>query len=146
MPIQDASTGDARWYTCAPDDVASTLGVDPAVGLSAARAEELLRANRPNAPPEEKPAPGWRRFLGQYRPYMQIILSVATVVSLLIQEWSTAAVLFALTLGNAVVGRHFWPMPVASPSSPSMRAMTSWSRGTIRRPAGRSVHTCPATR
>jgi P-type Ca2+ transporter type 2C len=103
-PIQDASTGDARWYTRAPDDVASTLGVDPTVGLSAARAEELLRANGRNALPEEKPVPGWQRFLGQYRPYMQIILSVATVVSLLFQEWSTAAVLFALTLGNAVVG------------------------------------------
>ena len=30
--------------------------------------------NGPNALPEEKPKPGWRRFLDQYRSYMQLIL------------------------------------------------------------------------
>jgi len=35
---------------------------------------------------------------------MQIILSVAAVVSLAIKEWSTAVLLLALTLLNAVVG------------------------------------------
>src|SRR5205807_4256093 len=48
--------------------------------------------------------PGWRRFLDEYRSYMQIILSAAAVVSLVIQQWSTAIILVALTLLNAVVG------------------------------------------
>ena len=43
-------------------------------GLSAAKAAELLQKNGPNALPAEKPKPGWRRFLGEYRSYMQIIL------------------------------------------------------------------------
>ena len=47
----------------------------------------------PNALPEEKPQARWRRFLDQYRTYMQIILLVAAVVSLAIKEWSTAAIL-----------------------------------------------------
>src|SRR5262249_41384973 len=87
-----------------PDEVAAVLEVDPAVGLTAARAAELLAANGPNALPEEKPKPGWRRFLGEYRSYMQIILVAAAVVSLVIKEWTTAVLLLLLTVLNAVVG------------------------------------------
>ncbi|MGW8971946.1 cation-translocating P-type ATPase [Streptomyces platensis] len=92
------------WYARSPQDVASELGVDPASGLSAARVVELLTANGPNALPEEKPSPAWRRFLGQYRSYMQLVLLAAAVVALLIAQWSTAILLLALTLLNAIVG------------------------------------------
>jgi hypothetical protein len=46
--------------------VAAALAAGPAVGLTAARAAELLAANGPDALPEEKPKPGWRRFLEEY--------------------------------------------------------------------------------
>ncbi|AOP45799.1 cation-translocating P-type ATPase [Streptomyces lydicus] len=92
------------WYTRSPQDVASELGVEPASGLSAARVAELLAVNGPNALPEEKPSPAWRRFIEQYRSYMQIVLVAAAVVSLLIAQWSTAILLIALTLLNAIVG------------------------------------------
>ncbi|MFC9822772.1 cation-translocating P-type ATPase [Streptomyces erythrochromogenes] len=95
--------GDA-WYTRTPEEVVAAFGVDPAVGLSAARAAELLTAHGPNALPEEKPTPAWRRFLAQYRSYMQIVLLAAAVVSLLIRERTTAILLIVLTLLNAVVG------------------------------------------
>ena len=51
------------WYTRPAAEVIAALQVDPAAGLSAARARELLDANGPNALPEEKAKPGWRRFL-----------------------------------------------------------------------------------
>ncbi|MFF3611594.1 cation-translocating P-type ATPase [Streptomyces sp. NPDC002580] len=92
------------WYARSPREVASAFGVDPASGLTAARAAELLAENGPNALPEEKPRPAWRRFVEQYRSYMQIVLVVAAVVSLAIAEWSTAILLVLLTLLNAVVG------------------------------------------
>ncbi|MFI1286420.1 cation-translocating P-type ATPase [Streptomyces sp. NPDC020858] len=92
------------WYTRAPEEVTAAFGVDPAVGLSAARAAELLAAHGPNALPEEKRTPAWRRFLLQYRSYMQIVLLAAAAVSLLIKEWTTAVLLIVLTLLNAVVG------------------------------------------
>jgi Ca2+-transporting ATPase len=98
------ATAGRNWYARSTDEVTTALGVDPAVGLTAARAAELLAAHGPNALPEEKPEPGWRRFLDQYRTYMQIILIVAAVVSLLVKEWSTAALLLALTVLNAVIG------------------------------------------
>ncbi|MFE2537014.1 cation-translocating P-type ATPase [Streptomyces sp. NPDC059371] len=92
------------WYAREPQDVASAFGVDPASGLTAARVAELLAENGPNTLPEEKPKPAWRRFVEQYRSYMQVVLLVAAVVSLAIAEWSTAILLVLLTLLNAVVG------------------------------------------
>ena len=92
------------WYSRSAEEVAALLGADPATGLTRARAAELLARDGPNALPEEKPPPGWRRFLDQYRSYMQIILVVAAVVSLAIEQWSTAGILVFLTVLNAVVG------------------------------------------
>jgi len=93
-----------RWYALDGDAVVQQLGVDPAAGLTAAKAAELLQKNGPNALPAEKPVPGWRRFLQQYTAYMQIILVAAAVVSFVIGEISTGAILIILTVFNAVVG------------------------------------------
>ncbi|HEY7104439.1 MAG TPA: HAD-IC family P-type ATPase [Mycobacteriales bacterium] len=94
----------AAWYSQSPDAVAAALRVDPAEGLSGEEAARRLAATGPNALPEEEPEPGWRRFLEQYRSYMQIILIAAAVVSALIAEWGTAVLLVALTVLNAVIG------------------------------------------
>ena len=57
--------------------MSSRLDVDPAEGLSAASAAELLQKNGPNALPAEATVPGWKQFLAQYQSYMQIILVAA---------------------------------------------------------------------
>jgi len=93
-----------RWYALSADEVAGRLAVDAAGGLSATTAAQRLQQNGPNSLPAEKAVPGWRRFLEQYRSYMQIILLIAAVVSLAIGEWSTGAVLALLTVVNAMVG------------------------------------------
>jgi len=92
------------WYGVAPEEVATRLGVDPTVGLTSERAAELLAEHGPNALPAEAQQPGWRRFLEQYRSYMQIILLAAAIVSLAIKEWSTGVLLILITVLNAVVG------------------------------------------
>src|SRR6476659_8110878 len=108
MTTQQVSTATGttavRWYALSADDVARRLSVDPVNGLTAMTAGERLRLNGPNALPAEKTVPGWRRFLDEYRSYMQIILLIAAVVSLAIGEWSTGAVLALLTVVNAMVG------------------------------------------
>ena len=103
---QSASSGKpgVLWYALNGTEVASVLGVDPAVGHSAERAAALLGAHGPNALPEEKAKPGWLRFVDQYRTYMQLILIVAAIVSAAVGEWNTAILLLALTLLNSVVG------------------------------------------
>jgi Ca2+-transporting ATPase len=95
--LRGATTTDGGWYARSPDVVAQALDVDPTAGLSAAAAADRLRENGPNALPEERPRPGWLRFLEQYRSYMQIILLAAAVVSLLIAEWGTAVLLLAFS-------------------------------------------------
>lgn len=115
------------WYTRAPEEVVAAFGVDPAVGLSAARAAELLAAHGPNSLPEEKRTPAWRRFLEQYRSYMQIVLVAAAVVSLLIEEWTTAILLIVLTLLNAVVG-----LRQEGKAESAMNALQSMMKATAR--------------
>jgi Ca2+-transporting ATPase len=121
------ATASQRWYARSPDEVAAALDVDPASGLSSARAAELLRANGPNALPEEKPKPGWRRFLDQYRSYMQLILVGAAVVSLVIKEWSTGVLLLVLTLLNAVIG-----LRQEGKAESAMNALKSMMKATAR--------------
>ena len=117
----------SHWYARPADAVAKDFGVDPAAGLTVGRAAELLSANGPNALPEEKPKPGWRRFLDEYRSYMQVILVAAAIVSLLIKEWSTAVLLLALTVLNAVVG-----MRQEGKAESAMNALKSMMKATAR--------------
>jgi P-type Ca2+ transporter type 2C len=132
MTVQADTTGRPAtagrdWYSRSPEEVAQALGVQVSAGLTAARAAELLSANGPNALPEEKPEPGWRRFVDQYRSYMQIILVAAAVVSALIKEWGTVVVLLALTVLNAVVG-----MRQEGKAESAMNALKSMMKATAR--------------
>ncbi len=124
---QNRVTADVAWYRRSSDEVTTELNVDPELGLPEARAAELLSSIGPNALPEEKPTPGWRRFLDEYRSYMQIILSVAAIVSLAIREWSTAVVLVALTVLNAVVG-----LRQQGKAESAMNALKSMMKATAR--------------
>jgi Ca2+-transporting ATPase len=100
----DPATADGRWYSVPAEETSSRLEVDPAVGLSSQRAAELLERDGPNELPAEAAVPGWRRFVDQYRTYMQIILVAAAIVSLAVKEWSTGVLLVLITILNAVVG------------------------------------------
>lgn len=93
-----------NWYSASPDDVKARLGVDPSVGLRSEQAADLLEQHGPNALPAEAAVPSWRRFLEQYRSYMQVILLAAAIVSLAIKEWSTGVLLILITVLNAGVG------------------------------------------
>ncbi|MET8450200.1 cation-transporting P-type ATPase [Streptomyces sp. NPDC005209] len=125
-PHERAADGPA-WYARPADEVAAAFGVLPSVGLSAQRAAELLRTNGPNALPEEKALPGWRRYLAQYRSYMQLVLVAAAVVSFLIAEWNTGILLVVLTILNAVIG-----MRQEGKAESAMNALKSMLKATAR--------------
>jgi P-type Ca2+ transporter type 2C len=103
QPRVDQATRTDVWYSGRPDEVIAKLAVDPAVGLSSQKASELLDRHGPNALPVEQQVPGWKRFVGQYRSYMQMILLGAAIVSLAIKEWSTGMLLLLITVVNAAV-------------------------------------------
>ncbi len=94
----------AHWYALEPAEVSKRLDVDPAKGLSAAKAAELLKANGPNALPAEPAVPGWTRFLAQYKSYMQIILVAAAVASMAIGQIATGVAVLLITALNALGG------------------------------------------
>ncbi|MET1154223.1 HAD-IC family P-type ATPase [Arthrobacter sp.] len=97
---------DKAWYSMTPEEVASELRVDPARGLSTEEARQRLQEYGPNALAAPKQEPVWKRFFKHYQDYMQIVLVVAAVVSLLIAEYGTAIGLALLTLFNAWLGYH----------------------------------------
>ncbi len=101
----ESSGTQPTWYTQTTEEVAHTLGVDPAQGLSAAEAQQRLQQVGPNALAAKKKEPGWRAFLRQYKDFMQIILIVAAVVNQIFTgDWSTTLLLVGLTIFNAVLG------------------------------------------
>ncbi|MEI2717852.1 MAG: HAD-IC family P-type ATPase [Candidatus Nanopelagicales bacterium] len=103
-PASARTSNTPAWYALSADETAQRLGVDPATGLTAAEAASRLAKDGPNELSAEKPTPGWKRFIGEYASYMQIILLGAGLVSFVIGEFSTGAVLLILTLLNAVIG------------------------------------------
>src|SRR4051812_39207656 len=115
------------WYARPPDAAATALEGDPATALAASAAAQRLRVDGPTALPEEKTKPGWRRFLDEYRSYMQVILVGAAVVSVLIQEWATAVLLVVLTVLNAVVG-----LRQAGKAESAMNALKSMMKASAR--------------
>lgn len=115
------------WFTLDTPELAARLGGDAERGLAAAEATERLARNGPNALPEEKQKPGWQRFLEEYRTFMQVILVGAGIVSLLIHEWSTAMLLFVLTVLNAVIG-----LREQGKAESAMNALTSMMKASAR--------------
>ena len=94
------------WWALPEAEVAKRLNVDPVRGLTEMEARQRLGTWGPNAIAEEEPEPVWKQFLKHYGDYMQIVLVVAAIVSLLIGEWGTAVGLALLTLFNAWLGYH----------------------------------------
>jgi Ca2+-transporting ATPase len=91
------------WHTLSVDDALREQGVDAATGLSQAEAEARLKKYGPNKFAATRKEPGYVAFLNQYRDPMQIVLLVAAIASLIIQQWSTALLLIVLTLFNALL-------------------------------------------
>jgi Ca2+-transporting ATPase len=94
------------WYTLTPEAVSKELQVDPTQGLSDAEATKRLEQYGPNSLTETKEEPTWRAFLRQYKDYMRIVLLAAALGSVLIGDYTTALVLFLLTVGSAYAGLY----------------------------------------
>jgi Ca2+-transporting ATPase len=106
VPAQ-APAPSVPWHAAAAADVCAALEVDPAVGLSATQVAGRRARYGPNALAAERPEPGWRAFLRQYQDLMQLVLVGAAVVSwIALGDVTTAVVVLALTVLNALMGLH----------------------------------------
>jgi Ca2+-transporting ATPase len=91
--------------------VTAALATDARRGLSPAEARARLDRHGRNELTAEKPVPAWRKFLGQFRDVLVILLLAATVISagLWLYEresaWPYEAMaIFAVVMLNAVMG------------------------------------------
>src|SRR5690554_5955914 len=75
-----------------------------AAGLSHADAQQRLASNGPNQLPETKAPSYLRRFFRQFHNVLIYVLLIATGVTLLLQHYVDAAVIFAVVLINALIG------------------------------------------
>ncbi len=98
---------DNTWYQKTVEDVAQAFGVDPQVGLSDSEVKQRLAQYGPNEMAEAPQVPGWKKFLAQYQDFMQTILLIAGLASIiLVQDIGTGLVLILLTVSNAIMGMH----------------------------------------
>ena len=107
MAEKDVNTVEIKeveWYRLGGEEATGRLEVDPKQGLSGAEIEQRTVKYGRNELAEKAKEPSWKQFLRQYSDYMQIMLLAGAVLSFLIQDYSTAAFLIALTLFNAVLG------------------------------------------
>ncbi|HET8987882.1 MAG TPA: cation-translocating P-type ATPase [Humibacillus sp.] len=93
------------------DEVASALGVDPSVGLSAVEARVRLAADGPNELRSKPPTPLWRKVIREFQDPLVYLLLAAIVISL--AAWVgegmsgvpvDAVVIAAIVLANAAIG------------------------------------------
>ncbi len=96
-----------NWYQKSVEEVARALDVDPDVGLSSDEAQKRLKQYGPNEMAEAPETPGWKKFLAQYKDFMQIILLIAGLASIiLVRDIGTGLLLILLTVFNAIMGMH----------------------------------------
>ena len=94
------------WYGISSEDATKKLGTSIDKGLSTTEAASRLLKYGRNILEEEKQKPAWLRFLEQYKSYMQIVLVIAALVSLFIQEYTTFLLLLLLTIFNSLLSYH----------------------------------------
>jgi Ca2+-transporting ATPase len=93
-----------QWHRLDAHDVAKRLATEVETGLSE---EEVSRRREQYGRNELKVKPGksaLARFLMEFNQPLMYILLVAAVVTLLLQKWVDAGVIFAVTLINATIG------------------------------------------
>ncbi len=112
MPTTARKASDANIaYVQAVGDVIKALNSDAGVGLTDEDVRSRLERYGRNELRAEKPTPAWRRFLGQFRNVLVIVLLVATAVSAALWALERDAALpyeaiaiFAVVLLNAAMG------------------------------------------
>ncbi len=103
--MAEPSAAQPNWYAQPVDEVARTLGVDPAKGLTAGEAQARLQKYGANKLAAKKKESGVAAFLRQYRDFMQIILLAAAIINqVFTHQLGTTLVLVGLTVFNAVLG------------------------------------------
>ncbi|MBF2035262.1 MAG: HAD-IC family P-type ATPase [Leptolyngbyaceae cyanobacterium T60_A2020_046] len=94
----------SAWHHLTPQAIADILKTDLALGLPQAEIPERQAYYGINELTEKAGKSALMRFLQEFHQPLIYILLVAGIVTLLLQDWVDAGVIFAVTLINAVIG------------------------------------------
>jgi Ca2+-transporting ATPase len=104
-PPEAPTEAESPWYELPGEQVAESMHVDPAKGLTPSEATTRLEQYGPNKFAEGKTEPRWHQFVRQYYDPMQIVLLVAGIGSIVpLAQYGTGILLLLLTVLNAVLG------------------------------------------
>ena len=92
------------WHAASIADVAESLGVDPATGLTTLDAEGRLRDEGPNRLPDQARRSALALFVDQFRNLLVLILLAAAVVAGVVGNLKDTVVIAVVLVFNAVLG------------------------------------------
>jgi len=92
------------WHSISADKTAEILNVNPKIGLSGKEVSDFQKRYGYNELSEKKPLSKAKIFLSQFKSPLIYILVVAGIISLFLEKWSDAIVIFAAVGINSVVG------------------------------------------
>ncbi len=92
------------WHAKTGEATLLELGADERRGLTNAAVSERHETYGPNAVSKARAVSGWVRFIQQFHNPLIYMLLAAAAVTLVLGEYVDSAVIFAVTLVNAVVG------------------------------------------
>src|SRR5690606_30900215 len=95
----------ANWHTMPPAAVLQHTQ-SSAIGLTSDEAKKRLHEQGPNTLPTATTESAWKRFIRQFHNVLIYVLLAATGVTLLLQHYVDAAVIFAVVIINAVIGYY----------------------------------------
>jgi Ca2+-transporting ATPase len=131
-------------YRQSADEALATLGSDARDGLSEEEARARLERYGRNELAAEKPVPGWKKFLAQFKDPLVILLLVATAISAglwFVERESAlpyeAIAILAVVLLNAVMG--YIQQSRAEEAVAALRRMSAAQANVIRDGTRRSI-------
>lgn len=92
------------WYTKSTTEVLSELGTNPETGLQKTEVEERLKKYGTNEFTEKQRPSIFKLFFEQINSPLIYILIVAALISVLVAEYSDAAIIVLVILLNSVIG------------------------------------------
>ncbi len=95
---------DYKEYLHESNDVAKYFNVNIEQGLSSAESKIRLRKYGYNEITEKDKDTIWKKILSQFKDFMVLILIGATIVSLLLEEYTDAITILIIVILNAVLG------------------------------------------
>lgn len=123
LDSRPAATG--LYYDTTPEDVMKIFKTDPNEGLSSVECLERLRIYGKNALPKAKPPGPLTILKRQLMDFMVIILIVAALLSVVLQDYIAAGALIAVVTVNVIIGfTQEWKAERALASLASLQVAT----------------------